>query len=187
MIDPVSLQMVRDVVTIFGVIAGLSYYVTNIREIRRNRRISLTTTMFQTFMTTEGTRKIVDLLSMEWDSIEDYMEKYDSKVNPENASKRMSMWVLCNTLGLLYREGYLDFKTLIASSGGYIGTLWLKFKPVIEEYRGTHYHETAYEDFEYLAELVIEHQREGGKRSFGIPDRALGGMVDEYQREQDKR
>jgi len=43
-------------------------------------------------MTTEGTRKMIDLLSMEWDNIDDYMEKYDSKVDPENAAKRMSRW-----------------------------------------------------------------------------------------------
>ena len=179
----IELSVIRDLVAIFGVIAGLSYYVTNIRESRRNRRITLTTTMFQPFMTTEGNQKMMDLLSMEWDSIEDYMEKYDSKVNPNNASKRMSMWTLCNTIGLLFREGYLDFNTLISSSGGWIGTLWLKFKPVIETYRGTHYTEKAYEDFEYLADKIIEFERAGGKREYGIPDSAQGRIVDEYKRE----
>jgi hypothetical protein len=29
--------------------------------------------------------------------------------------------------------------------------------------------------------------RTGGKREFGIPDRALGGMVEEYQRERSKK
>jgi len=187
MIDPVSLQMIRDLVTIFGVIAGLSYYVTNIRELRRNRRITLTTTLFQSFMTTEGSRKMIDLLSMEWDSIEDYMEKYDSRVNPENSAARMSMWQTCDTIGLLFREGFLDFKTLISASGGWIGSLWLKFKPIIEKYRGTDYSEDAFENFEYLAVKVIEHQREGGKRTYGIPDSALGGMLDEYHRKQDMR
>ena len=186
MIDPVSLQMVRDAVTIFGVIAGLTYYITNIRELRRNRRITLTTTLFQSFMTTEGLRKMMDLLSMEWDSIEDYMEKHDSKVDPENAAKRLSLWQKCEVIGLLYREGFLDFKTLIASSGGWIGTLWIKFKPVIETYRGTVFQENSYENFEYLAGKVIEDQRKGGKRAFGIPDSALGGMLDEFHRKQDK-
>jgi len=179
--------MIRDVVTIFGVIAGLSYYVTNIRELRRNRRITLTTTLFQSFMTTEGTRKMMDLLSMEWDGIEDYMGKYDSKVDPENSAKRLSLWQTCDTIGLLYREGFLDFKTLNSASGGWIGSLWLKFKSIIEEYRGTDFTENAFENFEYLAVKVIEHQREGGKRTFGIPDSALGGILDEYHHKQDKR
>jgi len=32
MIDPVILQMVRDVVTIFGVVAGFTYYVLTMRN-----------------------------------------------------------------------------------------------------------------------------------------------------------
>ena len=183
MIELSTLQAVREVVTIVGVIAGLSYYISNIRESRRNRRITLTTTLFQPFTTTDGTRKMIDLLYMEWDSIEDYMEKYDSRVDPETSSKRMSMWMLCDQIGLLYREGFLDFKTLIVSSGGWIGSLWLKFKPVIEYYRGKDYHEDVYEDFEYVAGEIIDYQRRRGKREFGIPDSALGGIVDEYKRE----
>lgn len=132
-------------------------------------------------MTAEGARKIFDLLSMEWDSIEDFMERYDSVVDPVNAAERLSIWTLCETIGLLYREGFLDFKTLISSSGGYIGSLWLKFKPVIEAYRGTHFTENSFENFEYLGNKVIDYQREHGKRSFGIPDSALGGMLEEYQ------
>jgi hypothetical protein len=96
------------------------------------------------------------------------MQKYDSRVNPVNAARRMSLWNTCETIGLLYREGFLDLQTIWASSGGIIWTLWQKFGPVIEVYRGTHYTENSYENFEYLAGVLNDHAREHGKREMGI-------------------
>jgi hypothetical protein len=122
----------------------------------------------QHFMTDEGYLKTMELLGMQWDSIEDFMQKYDSRVNPVNAARRMSLWNTCETIGLLYREGFLDLETIWASSAGIIGTLWRKFGPVIEYYRGTHYTENSYENFEYLAGVLSEYQTEHGKREMGI-------------------
>ena len=39
MVDPVTLQIVRDVVAIFGVIAGFSYYVLTVRNSQRARAL----------------------------------------------------------------------------------------------------------------------------------------------------
>jgi len=38
MVDPVTLQMVRDVVAIFGVIAGFTYYVITVRNQKQARQ-----------------------------------------------------------------------------------------------------------------------------------------------------
>ena len=58
------------------------HYVMNLREVKRNRRITLTTTMLQPFMTEEGFNQINDLLEMEWSDIDDFKRKNDSSVNP---------------------------------------------------------------------------------------------------------
>ena len=58
------------------------HYVMNLREVKRNRRITLTTTMLQPFMTEEGFNQINDILEMEWSDIDDFKRKYDSSVNP---------------------------------------------------------------------------------------------------------
>ena len=64
------------------------------------------------------------------------MNKYDSRVDTKNAARRMSLWNTCETLGLLYREGLLDLEIIYASSSGIIYTIWKKFEPIIESYRG---------------------------------------------------
>ena len=133
----VDLSLLRDMVAIAGVFIGLSYYIMNIREVRQNRRIALTTTLLQHFMTREGYENIMEILSMEWDSIEDFMNKYDHRVDRNYAARRMALWNTCNTLGYLYREGSLDLKTIYSASGGIIINIWNKFKPIIEYYRST--------------------------------------------------
>jgi hypothetical protein len=152
----VDVQSISITLAALSFLVAASYYVLNLREIRRNRQITLTTTLLQPFMSDEGYIKIMDLLAMQWDSLEEFMNKYDSRVNPENAASRMSLWNACETLGMLYRDGFLDLKTIISASGGIINSLWVKFGPVIESYRGNDYATNSYENFEYLASQIGE-------------------------------
>jgi hypothetical protein len=150
-----------------GVSIGIaaSYYAMNLREIRRSRRITLTTTVLEPFMTVEGNQLVMDLQTMTWNDLDDYKKKYDHRVNPDNYAKRASMWNRCHTIGSLYREGLLDLKTLYVGSGGIITRIWFKFRPIIEMYRGTDYDEKAYEDWEYLAERLFEYTQSRGEVS----------------------
>ena len=142
-----------------GVLVAAIYYVLNLREINRNRRITLTTTMMQPFMTTEGMSKFLNLTTMTWSDLDDYRAKYDHRVNPQNFAERLSMWNLCENLGKLYREGLIDLDTLYGP-GNQVGYLWIKFKPIIEMYRGTEgYSEHQYENFQYLAEQLNEYHK----------------------------
>ena len=133
------------------------YYVLNLREISRNRRITLTTTVLEPFMTKEGYGDLLDLLVMEWTDFEDFKSKYDHKTDPENARMRLATWNRFETIGMLCKEGLLDVNTIYYVVGGVLQVLWFKFKPVIEMYRETEYDKEAYSNFEYLAEKVFEY------------------------------
>ena len=61
-----DVSLIRDIVAIAGVFVGLTYYVMNLREVRRNRRITFTTTMLQPFMTGDGFSSVMELMGMEW-------------------------------------------------------------------------------------------------------------------------
>ena len=172
MVEQLSLQTIGTLLTGISLTIAASYYAMNLREIRRSRRVTLTTTVLEPFMTVEGNRLFMELQAMIWDDLDDYMRKYDHKVNPENASKRLALWNRCQTLGSLYREGLLDLKTLYVGSGGQISRLWLKFRQIIEMYRVTDYDERAYEDWEYLAEKLFEFTQSRG---------IVGSRVDEIR------
>ena len=157
------------------VIAAI-YYAMNISEVKRNRRITLTNTVLDPFMTEEGYSKLLDLMAMEWSSLDDFNSKYDHRVNRENAAKRISMWNRFETIGMLYREGLVDLKTLYGGTGGVLTVLWFKFKPVIEMYRGTDFDERAYENFEYLAERLLEYTKARGGDNIGMRASRTGNV-----------
>jgi len=159
MVDLVTLQTISYIAGATSVVLGVIYYINNLREMKLNRRITLTTSMMQPFMTTEGMSKFLNLTTMRWSNIDDYRAKYDHRVNPQNFAERLSMWNLCENLGKLYREGLIDLDTLYGP-GNQVGYLWIKFKPIIEMYRGTEgYSEHQYENFQYLADRLNEYHK----------------------------
>jgi hypothetical protein len=110
----------------------------------------------QPFMTSEGSKDMMTVLFMDWTDLEDFKRKYDSTVNPESFRTRVAVWKHFNTIGLLYRKGLLDLETVEAASMTIIENLWRKFKPIVEMYRQSDLHESAYEHWEYLAEKIYE-------------------------------
>lgn|GEM_PF-3213385 len=164
MVDLVGIQAAYYMVAATGVLVAAVFYVLNLREITKSRRITLTNTMMMPFMSEEGNRLFIDLVNMQWDDLDDFKRRYDSRTNPENYAKRGAMWNLCENFGRLYREGLIDLETLDLGSNGIIQYMWVKFKPVIEMYRRSDYGSHAYENFEYVAGQLEEfHKRKYGE------------------------
>ena len=158
MVDLSLLQSVSYIAGALGVFIAAVFYVLNLRETTKNRRISYTNTVIQQFLTEEGQRRNIDCYSMQWTDFEDFKKKYDSRVNPENYAKRMSLWLLYDSIGYLYKSGLIDLDTVSNVGGRIIVWDWLKFKPIIEEYRKTDLGPHGFSNFEYLAEAVLRRQ-----------------------------
>lgn len=105
----------------------------------------------------------VTLVRMNWTDIDDYMKKYDSVVNQENFIARNTYWITCEVLGFQYKRGLIDIETVYEMCGEYIIDVWVKFKPIIDEYKRLgQYGKDSFKNFEYLAyELAkIKQQRD---------------------------
>lgn len=179
MVDLVVLQSVSYVAAAIGVCVAAVYYALNLRETMRNRRITLTNTLMQPLMSEEGNRRFIDMISMEWKDFDDFMKRYDSRVNPENYSKRMALWSLCESLGYLYRANLIDIDTLFGVTNGVIQYIWIKFKPIIYEYRKTEFGPRAFENFEYLAEELNKIQ---AKFDASDSEKRLERVISEHTR-----
>ena len=82
MVDLAMLQVVRDLVAIFGVIAGFTYYVMVVRNSQRMQQLQLETRKAQLYMqlfmritSEEFVKKSIDLLRLEYDNVDEFMEK----------------------------------------------------------------------------------------------------------------
>jgi hypothetical protein len=137
-----------------GVCIAAIYYVMNLRETTRNRRVTWANNILQTLGTEEAQLRIIEVLSMQWSDFDDFVKKYDSSRNPQNYAKRLSLWVTCNSIGFLYRSGAIDLESIDSSAATGIVNLWGKFKPVIEKYREWQWRKNSFSDFEYLADIL---------------------------------
>ena len=88
----VDVQSISMTLAALSFIVAAIYYAMNLREVSRNRRVTLTTTLLQPFMTEEGNRLFMDLWEMEWRDLEEYKSKYDHRASPENYAKRSAVW-----------------------------------------------------------------------------------------------
>lgn len=156
MVEPAEIQVAYYMVAATGVLVAALYYIVNLRETTRNRRITLTNNLMQTFTSEEGLRRFEELWKMEWTDFEDFIRKYDSTVNTDNFVKRTSAMLTCEILGRQYRSGLIDFETLLVVCSTTVPQLWAKFKPIILEYRRRGvYLKFELENFEYLAEEIV--------------------------------
>ena len=148
----IELSVIRDLVAIFGVIAGFSYYVLTVRMNQRNMRINLTNNLVLQFGTEEFIKKVTELTYMEWEDYDDFEGKYGSDVNPENYITRMVVWGSFDSLGMLLMKGMADKEILYNSLFTYNSVqVWHKYKEVIAINRRLYGGSEAWVGFEYLA------------------------------------
>ena len=145
------LQPVSWVAAAIGVCVAAFYYVVNLRETMRNRKISFTTNFMQNFYSKENSRRLVDLLRMDWKDFDDFYKKYDSRVNPDNFADRWSFLGMLDVLGYQLKAGLVDIDSLYDLNWGPVLQMWVKFKPIIDEYKKSDFGEDTYANFELLA------------------------------------
>ncbi len=159
----IEVSVIRDLVAIFGVIAGFSYYVLTVRNANTARKIQLlNSSSFRNSI--EVAHISLELLDMQWEDFDDFLQKYDSTVNQDNYSKRAFMFGSLRRMGLLLHEKILDIDTTFKMvDGGYaIIQMWNKFEPIFTKQRELYEDPLRYQWFEYLVdELRMERVRRG--------------------------
>ena len=152
MIEPVTLQMTRDVVAIFGVIAGLSYYILTIRNANKARKTQTLMQLRENLLTKEWLNDYTELLEVEYSDYDDFLRKYDSSVNRDNYTKRYRLWTYLDGVGYHLHQGLIDRDSVYHLMQGLGASMqWRKWKSVIEEQRRRYDNPDWWIWFEYLA------------------------------------
>jgi hypothetical protein len=155
LVDLAEIQAAYYMVAATGVLIAAVFYVLNMRETTRNRRMALTNSLMQNFTSEEGSRRWMELMQTEWKDFDDFRAKYDSSVNIDNFAKRNYIWNTCDMLGYQYMSGQLDLGTLWSICNTAVSSAWDKFGPIILEYKRLgEYYKHMWENFEYLAYVM---------------------------------
>jgi hypothetical protein len=138
-----------------GVLVAAIFYVINLRENRKNMRITLTNNIMQTTYSPIGVKQLIELLHMEWKDYGDFEKKYGTENNIESSSIRLSVWFTFNTLGELLKKGLVDEDTLYSAIGWNAVTIWQKFESVVVEHRERYMSKDQWTGLEYLAGRML--------------------------------
>ena len=167
----IDLSVIRDLVAIFGVIAGFSYYVLTVRANQRNQKQQLEARRLEMFMRLhqskydqKGLENIFMLMNLEWDDIDDYMQKYGGITgHSEVASATASWFDYYDGLGILVKENMIDVDTVYKWACSRILFMWFKFDTVIKMLREPPWGLPDYlQNFEDLANEMIKIRKESG-------------------------
>jgi hypothetical protein len=160
----VELSVIRDLVAIFGVIAGFSYYVLTVRNAQKARRTDTFMRLYQSRHDPETHQKFWKLMGLEWDDFEDFMARYGPEVNPEMAALRTSMWAEYDGIGMLVQDNMVDIETVFRMMYQAIVMIWYKYETIIKGIREMENGPgpTYYENFEYVANELIKMRKNMG-------------------------
>jgi hypothetical protein len=166
----IEISVIRDLVAIFGVIAGFSYYVLTVRNQQKSQRLAEETRQLQIITElagradVEGSKIFIELLNMEWTDYNDFEMKYGSDNNPDNYAKRTAFSGQIRAMGLMLRRGLVDRDLLFETMGWLPYLYWMKFKENWAESEKRYGTPQTGETEEWLAKECIKWYEEKGVR-----------------------
>jgi len=170
MVDLAMLQVVRDLVAIFGVIAGFTYYVMVVRNSQRMQQLQLETRKAQLYMqlfmritSEEFVKKSIDLLRLEYDNVDEFMEKLLLGPDSSLHAKLFSMFWHIDGLGYMMSQKLIDPEMVYNFGGGFAQVWhWKKWEPVIMRFRKRRDDPEFLKWFEYTAKEMMRIRQEKG-------------------------
>jgi hypothetical protein len=130
MIELAVLQMIRDIVTIAGVVIGFTYYVIIIRSQNRTRQAQLFMQIYDHFREEKFMQDLSNILDLRWSDYNDFEEKYGRVNNPEAWRKLGSVAGYFEGIGVLVGQKLLDVNLVESLMKGHIIHFWEKIQPI---------------------------------------------------------
>jgi hypothetical protein len=132
----IELSSIRDIVTIFGVIAGFTYYVMTVRHQNSSRKAQLFIEMYRDFKNPDVQRALNDIVFVwEWDNFQDYQEKYGRHSNYDEHEKYQRVYSVYEGLGVLIHRNLIDVKMIDEIMRSHVLMFWEKIGPIMRELR----------------------------------------------------
>jgi len=149
----ITLPLMLDTIRTAGIIVGIIYYITIMRNQSKTREAQFLLQLNQVFQDKEAIKDWRDVLAMEVHDYQDFLDKYDSSVNMENYLQRSRIYRMLNTYGQLLKKGLVSPETVYDGiSGGFVEDMWDRHSVIIrgirERTKKPHY----LDGFEYLVE-----------------------------------
>jgi len=158
-----ELSVIRDLVAIFGVIAGFSYYVLTVRNARKNQRLQLETRQGQLFMqmfnrmwSPEFEERVAIINSSRDASDEEWLERYNSDYEFQRAFTAYAYaW---EAIGTLLKKGLYDIELVALYFATTTISEWERYSDIIHNMQLRN--KRAYDMWEYTYDTLMKYLEE---------------------------
>ena len=154
-----------------GVCVAAVYYVMTLRVQQTNMKHTLETRQTQLFMqifqeinSRDSWKEWNELVECSYTDYDDFMRKYDDKVNPENWSKRMRFWYSYSAVGYLLMDGDISIEKVERLVGRAVLMMWIVWGDAILWMREKQGLNRYFSGFEYLYNELVKYYEENPER-----------------------
>ena len=166
----ITYQMVLSTIQTISLVVGIIYYITIMRNQQKTQEQQLETRQTQVFMqiyqqlsSENSYRTFMELLNLEIIDNDEYLQKYDSSVNPDHYAKRAAIWYNYNTMGELLRMGIVERDLLVRLQlDTQVTLMWEKWEGIIRATRARENIPDIWKGFEYLYNEMKKYRVESG-------------------------
>ena len=174
----VSLEVIAILLSGISISASLVYYASILRNANKAQEHANETREVQIFMQLyrqinnyESYKSWAELVNQGKLDYDEFLEKYDSTVNPDHYAKRALLWHNFNQIGELVRQGTVDSelveRLLIAPM---IVTMWENWENIIRRTRERESAPDIWSGFEFLYNEIKRLGKEKGRPDYTYPD-----------------
>ncbi len=155
----ITLPIVLQILQTIGILVGIVYYITIMRDSQKNQQMQLETRQLDLYLRwqleltkPDVIKNLLEVLHLEWEDFDDFARKYSHTLNVEDSSKRFASWYYWEGLGHLLSRGMIDSETVYEMIGTVVFQHWIKYEPIIRGFRERDGAPESWRWFEYLAD-----------------------------------
>jgi CRISPR/Cas system-associated endonuclease Cas1 len=170
----ITLPIVLQIFQTVGILVGIVYYITSMRNTQKTRELSLKTQehtletrqsqLFmniynQSFTNPQFFEAHHRVRNLHWEDLDEYLVLFDY-MNPETRDNRLAMSVLIGFyegVGVLVKENLLDIRMVALLMTGPVKEFWEKIAPVIEDEREHSNYPRYVSETEYLYNELMKY------------------------------
>jgi hypothetical protein len=146
----ITLSVLLQIVQTIGILVGIAYYLTIMRNTQRTRQTELLLQRHKVDL--DYARSWADVLvRQDWTTMEELEENYPWETHFEERARVIYLLNTFNTLGLILREKVADSKVVFdLYPASNVITTWLKFEGYLGTIRARSNDQSQFSGFEYL-------------------------------------
>jgi len=146
----IGITEISAIVAAAGVLVGVAYYILDMRNQARTRQTDMVLRLYSTFSSEEFQITLAQIDNLEFQNIDDFLQKYGSKVNAEVWGKWQSVAAFFEQVGVLLHRKLINISLVDDLLTTDVKQQWERMAPVILDIRKRLDSPQIWEWFEYL-------------------------------------